>query len=260
MMNHLKQNPQNEQSTPRLYWLLRIFIVFILLSALGWGWHMIRNPRFMPIKHVKLVATYQHIDQQTLQTIIAPYIADKGLFSVDAEKLKLALLQQPWIYSVLVKRVWPDQIEIDVIEQQVIAYWNTEGLLNSQGQEFIPDKKTFPTGLPKLQGPEGQQQQMLMVFQQFNSQLTALNLMITELDYNSRGSWKMILNNGIEVILGRAEIEKKFSRFVEVYPKVLANQAQNIIRVDLRYSDGLAVQWRSEPSQINSPVKKENPT
>lgn len=255
-MNDFQRNlPKQSRSIPRFYWLLRILILLALLLSLAWGWHLIRNPRFMPIKNIKLVATYQHIDQQTLQKIIAPYTENMGLFSVDTETLKQALLQQPWVYSVLIKRVWPDQIEVNIIEQKAVAYWNKDGLLNSQGQEFTPNKKTFPTGLVELRGPEGQQQQVLLQFQQFNSLLSPLNLSITELDLNSRGSWQMTLGNGMEIILGRVDIGKKFNRFVDVYPKVLASQAQNVMRVDLRYSDGLAVQWREKNSSDNSSNK-----
>lgn len=246
-MNHWQQNSsQSDTRTSRLYWLLRIFIVIALIIALNWGWRLLHNPRVMPIKSVKMMATYQHLDQPTLQNIITPFIADNGLFSIDVNKLKQVLLQQPWVYSVQVKRVWPDQIEIDLVEQQAAALWNSNALLNPQGQEFTPTTKNFPNNLPALRGPEGQQQQVLVQYQQFNSALVPLGLAIAELDLNTRGSWQMVLTNGMKIILGRTDIEQRFNRFVEAYPKILASNSQNVINVDLRYADGLAVQWRAQ--------------
>lgn len=233
------------------YLLLRIFVIIGLITTVLWAWRLFHNPQFMPIKSVKLVATYQHIDQPTLAKIITPYITDTGLFAIEVEQLKQGLLQQPWIYSVLIKRIWPDEIEIDLVEQQAVVLWNNDGLLNSQGIKFTPDKKTFPVDLPLLQGPEGQEQQVFKQYNQFNSMLAPLNLKVNELELNSRGSWQMILSNNILVILGRTDIEQRLNRLLAVYPEMFANRAQDVISVDLRYTEGLAVKWRTPVADNN---------
>ncbi|HYQ52651.1 MAG TPA: cell division protein FtsQ/DivIB, partial [Pseudomonas sp.] len=51
----------------------------------------------------------------------------------------------------------------------------------------------------------------------------------------------------IELLLGRDHLVEKMRRFIAIYDKTLKEQITNIARIDLRYSNGLAVGWR-EPN------------
>lgn len=238
--------PQNQQ--PKRRGFLRLLLSGILLAgivAVGYGgWHLLNNPNFMPVQQVKLAATYAHVNQKTLANIVTPYVTHAGLFSLRAEQLKQAVLADPWIYDVWIKRVWPNQIIIKVTEQQAVAIWNNNSLLNPDGDEFAPPKNTFPANLPALAGPEGQQQFVWQQWQQFSKALEPLNLTIAQLSLNSRGSWQMTLSNNIKVVLGHNDVEQRFNRFVSNYPKNIAATAANIASIDLRYSDGFAVMPR----------------
>lgn len=241
--NRFYQNKPS-QGFGMVRWLFRSILILIFFAVIFAGWHLLKNPNFMPIQRVKLEATYQHVDQKTLAAIVTPYVTQAGFFSLPAEQLKSAVLAQPWVYTVWIKRIWPDQIIIQVTEQQAVAIWNNNSLLNPEGDEFAPAKKTFPANLPKLSGPEGQQQLVWQQWQQFNSELAALKLTVAELDLNSRGSWQLILDNNIKVIVGRNDVEQRFNRFMANYPKNLADHAANIASIDLRYGDGFAVMPR----------------
>ncbi|MBL83971.1 MAG: cell division protein FtsQ, partial [Marinobacter sp.] len=61
------------------------------------------------------------------------------------------------------------------------------------------------------------------------------------------------LANGIEVVLGRDQVEARFERFVTVYQERLASRSDEVRRVDARYSNGVAVQWK--PSETASRTK-----
>lgn len=224
-------------------WLLRIIIIagFVFVGMRTWS--LLKNPNFMPIKTVKIDASYQHLNPQNLQDIIAPYVST-GLFSVDVENLKRQLLQQPWIYNVLIRRVWPDELEIQIDEQQTVAIWNKTELVNVEGDVFIPPIKTFPQGLPLFQGPDGQQQIVLQQYQQFSGILAPLHLTINEIHLNPRHSWQLKLNDGTTLLLGRGDVIPRLNRFVAIYPKIFTDPHQQAQKVDLRYSNGLAVEWK----------------
>ena len=53
------------------------------------------------------------------------------------------------------------------------------------------------------------------------------------------------MTNGIEVALGRDQVEKRFDRFVTVYQRRLASRAAEVERIDARYTNGVAVQWKT---------------
>ena len=60
-----------------------------------------------------------------------------------------------------------------------------------------------------------------------------------------RGAWTLTLANGIEVALGRDQVEERFERFLTVYEGRLAVRADEVRRVDARYTNGVAVQWKN---------------
>ena len=70
-----------------------------------------------------------------------------------------------------------------------------------------------------------------------------LGLSIRQLSMDSRRAYRLTLSNGIVVLLGRENMQDRLKRFARVYKKVLATRAQDIARVDTRYSNGLAVGW-----------------
>ncbi|MDX1552747.1 MAG: cell division protein FtsQ, partial [Marinobacter sp.] len=45
--------------------------------------------------------------------------------------------------------------------------------------------------------------------------------------------------------LGRDQVEERFERFITVYQERLASRSDEVSRVDARYSNGVAVQWKS---------------
>ena len=56
----------------------------------------------------------------------------------------------------------------------------------------------------------------------------------------------MMLNNGIEVRLGKDETSTRMARFVQSFPRYLQARAQYIDYVDMRYQDAFATRLRSD--------------
>ena len=56
----------------------------------------------------------------------------------------------------------------------------------------------------------------------------------------------LTLSNGIEVVLGRDQVTERFDRFVTVYQERLVSRANEVKRVDARYSNGVAVKWKPD--------------
>lgn len=245
-------DPQTEKKLRLLSWLLRGCIVIALISALTWGWTLFKDPQFLPVKTVKIIATYQHVSKKTLENAVTPYVP-AGLLSIKVRSLQQQLLQIPWVYSAFIKRVWPDQLEISITEQQPVAVWGLNGLLNAEATTFSPPTTTFPAGLPLFSGPAGQEALMLQKYQQFSAQLAPLQLSIARLNLDERRSWQMVLNNGMVLVLGKEDPTARFNRFVAVYNKIFADPQKIALHVDMRYSDGFAVQW-----QNNAPTAVSN--
>jgi cell division protein FtsQ len=48
------------------------------------------------------------------------------------------------------------------------------------------------------------------------------------------------------VVLGRDQVTERFERFVTVYQERLVSRANEVKRVDARYSNGVAVKWKPD--------------
>lgn len=228
-------------SKNKVIWLVSLAILFFV--SIVWIWSWLNKPDVLPVRSIKVQGNFVHIDKQNLQNIILPFM-NKGLIGVDISGLKSQLQQIPWVYSVTVWRVWPDTIKVHLEEQQPIARWGIQDLLNHQGEVFFPGK-IIPIELPQLNGPLGEQKIVLQNFQQMSNLLATLQLKITSLTLTTRHAWWLQLNDGTILILGRDNPLERLQRFVKAYPQIITSPEHKIDYVDLRYNHGIAIHWRT---------------
>jgi len=85
--------------------------------------------------------------------------------------------------------------------------------------------------------------------------LAVHDLSITRLEQDERRAWVVTLNSGVKLLLGRKESEKRLTRFIDIYPRVLKAWEQRIDEVDLRYPNGFAVRWNAVTGNENEIAK-----
>ena len=56
----------------------------------------------------------------------------------------------------------------------------------------------------------------------------------------------MVLTDGVVVELGREQLAQRLQRFASLYAGPLRQEWENVKRVDLRYTNGVAVRWRDD--------------
>ncbi|MBB2495546.1 cell division protein FtsQ/DivIB [Aquipseudomonas ullengensis] len=197
-----------------------------------------------PIARVSVQGELSYISQQVVQERIAPFVAS-SFFTINLAGMRAELERMPWIAHAEVRRVWPDQVVIHLEEQLPVARWGDESLLNNQGQAFAPRELTHYEHLPLLSGPKRAQQQVMQQYQVLSQMLRPMGFSITRLELREHGSWFLSTGQGIELLLGRDHLVEKIRRLSTIFDKVLKAQIANIARIDLRYSNGLAVAWRT---------------
>ncbi|CAD5106842.1 cell division protein FtsQ/DivIB [Zestomonas carbonaria] len=224
-----------------------------LLGALGFatyeGAQYLLPYADQPISRVSVSGELSYISQQAVQQRLAPFVGGARFLSVDLNGMRTELESMPWIARAEVRRVWPDQVSIRLEEQLPVARWGDEALLNNQGQAFTPRELANYENLPQLVGPQRAQEKVMQQYQMLSQMLRPLGFAITRLEMRDRGSWFLSANESssgqsIELAIGRDHLVEKMRRFIAVYDKTLKEQIANIARIDLRYSNGLAVAWR----------------
>lgn len=220
----------------RLGWLgLILFGCFLFFQQL-------RDSEYFPIKRVRIYGANRVVEFE-VQHALEPLL-NRGFFGIRVEQIRDRLLQQPWAADVLVRRYWPDRVEITIVERQAVAKWNGKTLLSSEGDLFSPKPDTVPVHLPLFVGPEGKQVLMLSYFNEMNRILTPLHAKISYLEMTPFLVWKIRLDNGMMMHVGYKDILTRLEHFVKVYPKIVGSRANDVEYIDLRYSNGMAIRWR----------------
>ena len=66
---------------------------------------------------------------------------------------------------------------------------------------------------------------------------------ITELVLSDRRAWKVKFENGIAVLFGRSDLKKRVRRFARHVPVELRDRLQDIVSIDMRYTNGFSILW-----------------
>jgi len=199
----------------------------------------------LPILHVTVDGKFEHVDREALVKAVTPY-ATGSFLSVNVASLREAGEALPWVKQIQVRRVWPDSLHLIVEEQVAVARWKSKWLVNTKGETFLSDKKDIPKGLAVLDGPESSHEIVVQRYQAMASALAGQNLVVTHLTMDLRRAWSLTLDNEIEVVLGRANSEQRFARFIRVYQKEFKRYETQIAVMCMRYTNGLAVIWKQE--------------
>lgn len=220
-------------------------LAFILCARLVY-FYASDESRF-PINTVKISASFQHITRHQLETILSTY-QDNSFFSLPINRLYRELLAIDWTEEVSVERVWPDVLSIKLIEKDPVAIWNN-ALITENGELFKIGQSLNEFNLVKLQGPRGQQKDVLQIYKKLSNLLSPFDLHVALLQLHDNQSWDLFLTNGLHLLLGKQDIEKRLERFCKAYHAAFMAKSEQIARVDLRYERGMAVQWKQQTGQ-----------
>ncbi len=168
-------------------------------------------------------------------------------FTVDLERVRESLEKLPWVREARVERRWPDTLVVSLAEHVPLARWNDDALVDKTGEVFVA---AASGKLPRLLGPEDSAAEVVAAYRRHQAALAPLGMRIEELRLTPRRAWRMRLDTGMTLALGRDRTDARLARFVELYPRLFgarpADDGEVVaavapVTVDLRYPDGFAV-------------------
>lgn len=232
-----------------LTWLLALALVALPVVAVVNGW--IGAERW-PLTKLRAQGEFERVDPALLRAVVLPY-AERGFFAVRLQDAQDAVEKLPWVERAEVRKRWPDVMEIEVVEHKPFARWGEDRLLSAHGKLF-PNPKGLPLdALPKLGGPDSQTQEVVKLYNEARELFAPLGMKVESVLMDRRGSWSLILDNGTEVIVGRADARPRLQRFVRMLPDLLSRNAMVLQRADLRYTNGFALSWMQSASGALKP-------
>jgi len=221
-----------------------LIIGALALVILGSGWQLqawLGDMDDLTLRQVRVEGSFKQVSRVEVQQLLAPY-AGLSFFDLDVVAIKQMLQQQPWVRQATVRRQWPDGLVVTLVEQQPLARWGNDGLINDEATVFFPGGN-IPTGLPRLDGVAHSERLLLSRLQDVGVLLQPLGLKIVAMSMDERRSWQIELDNGLRLMLGRERDMQRIQRFVNFYPTLLAMRAAEVGVVDLRYPNGIVLRW-----------------
>ncbi len=185
------------------------------------------------------------LDDRQLESIKASLV-DVDIASREVEQVKRTLSELDWVHHANVRKNWPNAIEIEVFPESVIAYWNDNGFINSEGS-VVSTGVLVGGDLPHLYGTQGSEQNVMEQFQQLSQMLNSYGLGIKVLTVTDRGAWSLETKNGVEVLLGKEDLKARMRRFLSVSVRLAERgEAMFVERMDARYMNGVAVHFEKD--------------
>lgn len=222
-----------------LGWLLAVALVALPVVAVLNGW--IGAQRW-PLTTLRATGEFERVDTALLRATLLPY-AKRGFFAVDLDGARAAVAKLPWVETAEVRKRWPDVLEVHVTEHRPYARWGRDRLLSEQGRLFAARGVEVPPSLPQFAGPVTRTADVVELYRDASALFAPTGVPVRTVVLDPRGSWTLVLDNGIEVVVGRNEARARLARFVRLMPRLLEQPAQQLVRADLRYTNGFSLTW-----------------
>lgn len=242
------------------FWLGVGFFVLVIIGLISFCWFV--NARLnaeenSPVTQLVVMGDMPYTQVADIEDVIDAASLN-NFFTLDVNQIHQQVSQLPWVYSVAVRKKWPNELKIYVIDQKPVALWNGDFLLNAEGHAFQADQSRLTINLPSFYGPEGSEKTALENYHNLNRLLQFSKLAIDELMLSERFSWQLTLTDGVQLNLGRENRVERVQRFMDVYPEIVKHKQtqQQVEYVDLRYDTGLAVGWKTIEDRPNSTNNK----
>lgn len=227
--------------------------VFVLagLALLAAGALALSRLPLFALQHVRLDGELARSSVATVRANVMPHLAG-NFFQLDLKASREAFEAVPWVRQAVVRRVWPNTLAVRLAEHEAVALWSADDgndrLVNAQGEVFDANVGDVEDeGLPTFAGPEGSSPSMLAMYRLLQQRLAPLDAGIETLKLSRRGSWRVELDTGAVVELGRgdeAEIGARTERFVRTLGQVSERFQRPLEYADLRHADGYAVRLK----------------
>lgn len=232
----------------------------LLAAAVIWAAH---RPIFA-VRAIRVGGDLTHNTVFTIRANAAPKLQG-NFFTMDLAATRRAFESVPWVRQAMVRRVWPNRLDVQLEEHRPAALWGPEGdgdeptdkMVNSHGEVFEANLGDVEDdALPTLHGPEGSSAHMLAMVDRLQHEFAPMEARIEALELSGRGSWRAELDTGAAVELGRGSDDEVIARtrtFVATLPELRNRYQQHpLLYADLRHNDGYAVRLKGVTTSVDA--------
>ena len=197
------------------------------------------------VQKVNITGDLRYTSKMQLTDALGPLV-ESNIFLTDINLIRSRLEAISSIYKVRVRRHWPDNLDINLIEQSPIARWGDSQLINNQGDIFeCPENPNDWIHLPRLDGLRGDAVEVIAIYRKIKEVVSKIDQEVVTLKTGELRQLEITLNSGIELFLNKENFLHGLRRFVSHISYLNVND-QDIERVDLRYANGFALVFKEK--------------
>lgn len=229
------------------FWAGVVFFAVVVGFIFSFGMFLterLSEDESVPVTSIVVSGEMKYTDKEEVESVVEN-IGMGNFFKVDVNEVQGAVNTLPWVYSVAVRKQWPNELKVYVVDQRPIAHWNGDSYINVYGEVFQVGSAHKSLNLPEFFGPEGTENLAIENYINLNQLLSFGGFNISELVLSERYAWQLTLQSGVRLNLGRENRVERIQRFMDAYPNIELKDDTQIDYVDLRYDTGFAVGFKS---------------
>lgn len=199
-----------------------------------------------------------YVSPISVRTTIAGELTG-NFFTVNLDSARELFESVPWVRHATVRRIWPNVLRVRIEEQQPLALWNENQMINTWGEAFTANTGELDdeSALPHFSGPEGSESLVVQRYAELARWFAPLDMHVKDLELSPRYAWRATLSNGLQLDLGRdpgadapdphglpgaLPFAARIERFVQAWPALSAKlEGRSVLQADLRYPNGFAL-------------------
>lgn len=214
----------------------------------------------------------EHVTPAGVRSAIAGRLSG-NFFTVNLDQVRSVFETVPWVRQASVRRQWPNQLQVHLVEYQPLGLWNENQLLDVRGQPFTANQaeaededEDGSVALPSLYGPEGSGVLVSRRYVELKRWLAPLHAVPVRVSLSERHAWEVELDTGLVLELGRdldadepgmplhdpsasgspsagsvPPLAIRIHRFIQSLPALEQRIGRHVVRADLRYPNGFSL-------------------
>ncbi|MDJ0806480.1 MAG: cell division protein FtsQ/DivIB [Gammaproteobacteria bacterium] len=238
-------------------WGYTLMLLLLIVLGLTWSLQRIQDPSVIPVRFVKVEGEVRYLNLDQLQAVVNRVVEQRSFFSVTLAQVLAEVERLPWVDRASIRRIWPDTLQVTVIEQQPLARWGETALVNRRGEVFAPQPMPDVSDLALLEGETQDSMAISRDYQKIETLLQTVGLTLAKVQVDARQAWRLWTRNGLELNLGRKQLMSRLSRFARLFPALNDADEARLKRIDLRYTNGFTANWEALPvrqSMLDDPA------
>ena len=210
-----------------------IFICIFMLTGLSYFYYPQLFPNIFEIKHIKVIDS-----QQSKETDIREKISNlsDNLLLLDKQILQNEIEQVPWVKRANIKKIFPNKIQVQVIENDPYAIFLNEGvpfLIDLDGTIITQiSDQSIDTSMIQILG-EKANENLESIIKSINIHFPELINDIKSLEYIELRRWNMKLRRDLKIKFPDEKIDQSIINLKRLFVEQNVSES-NIIEIDLR--------------------------